>query len=420
MKPPTFFLSSTIFDFKDLRSALKYYLERQGCRVLASEFNDFPKPLDTHSYQACLRSIQEADWFVLLIGTRVGGWYDEASRISITQQEYREAYRLHQQGRLKLLSFVRSDVWQMKEDRKQLAKHLDSLDLPAETKKAIVNYPSKSAGDAEFIAGFIHEVGRNNETLAARTTDAALPTGNWIHVFDTFRDIMEAIQLQPFVTSSVEELAFRELLRRDLREIVRLSLYKVPNKRAFSPLASVRHFHATHHFPTWPRAGERTQVDTKSFDQLCSLSIHALGMHHHPVILHKALESSAFLAIDPATNRATHQPVYFGLMQLAGEVRALQKARSADPFNVVFENSPRARPCRGSTIDVDSTALLFLLHVLDRWCNVLEIAKAVIRHLDGGPFTPPILRPRSPIQDESIQLGLEGADEDDINRFLGC
>ena len=47
MKPPTVFICSTIYDFQDLRSAIKYFLERQGCRVLASEFNDFAKPLDT-------------------------------------------------------------------------------------------------------------------------------------------------------------------------------------------------------------------------------------------------------------------------------------------------------------------------------------------------------------------------------------
>jgi hypothetical protein len=50
MKPPTFFLSSTIYDFKDLRSAIKYYLEQQGCRVLASDFNDFPKPPKLRGY----------------------------------------------------------------------------------------------------------------------------------------------------------------------------------------------------------------------------------------------------------------------------------------------------------------------------------------------------------------------------------
>ncbi|MCK4813603.1 MAG: DUF4062 domain-containing protein, partial [Candidatus Marinimicrobia bacterium] len=62
MKKPTFFISSTIYDFSDLRSAIKYYLESQGCKILASEYNDFDKPLDKHSYDACLESIKQADY----------------------------------------------------------------------------------------------------------------------------------------------------------------------------------------------------------------------------------------------------------------------------------------------------------------------------------------------------------------------
>lgn len=67
MRRPTFFISSTIFDFRDLRSALKFYLEEQGCQVLTSETNDFKKPLDEHSYDACLKAIEAADYFILLM-----------------------------------------------------------------------------------------------------------------------------------------------------------------------------------------------------------------------------------------------------------------------------------------------------------------------------------------------------------------
>ena len=73
---PTFFLSSTIYDFKDLRGAVKYELERRGCRVLASEHSDFGNALEENSYEACLKLIDQADYFVLFIGKRVGGIYD--------------------------------------------------------------------------------------------------------------------------------------------------------------------------------------------------------------------------------------------------------------------------------------------------------------------------------------------------------
>ena len=116
------------------------------------------KPLDVHSYEACLKAIAVADYFILLIGARVGGWYDEKNKISITQQEYREAYRLHTAGRLKIIAFVRSEVWQAREDRKALAAHLESLNIAAELRTNIAAYPNKFASDSQFIADFINEV----------------------------------------------------------------------------------------------------------------------------------------------------------------------------------------------------------------------------------------------------------------------
>ena len=193
MKHPTIFLSSTVYDFRDLRSALKYYLEKQGCTVLASEFNDFDKPLDDHSYDACLAAIEHCDYFILLIGARVGGLYDSHSRISITQQEYRTAYDLHQRRKLHILTFVRSEVWQVRDDRKALKRHLEQQQLSETEVTDILNYPSNFANDATFISSFIEEVGRNAETKSASHGKASWPTGNWIHVFKDFADILATI-----------------------------------------------------------------------------------------------------------------------------------------------------------------------------------------------------------------------------------
>ena len=43
---PKIFISSTIYDFKYLRSSLKYWFEELGYNVQLSEFNDFKKDLD--------------------------------------------------------------------------------------------------------------------------------------------------------------------------------------------------------------------------------------------------------------------------------------------------------------------------------------------------------------------------------------
>ena len=120
---PKIFVSSTIYDFYDLRSALKHWLTQSGHEVLLSERNDFPKNADDNSYKACLAAIQNADYFALLVGSRVGGMYGDAAHISITRQEYRvarEAFDKH--GKPRLIAFVRQSIWDIREDRKALLK----------------------------------------------------------------------------------------------------------------------------------------------------------------------------------------------------------------------------------------------------------------------------------------------------------
>jgi hypothetical protein len=219
VKAPTFFLSSTIYDFRDLRSALKYYLEAQGCLVLASEFNDFQKPLDLHSYEACLKAIEQSDYFVLLIGARVGGWYQPNDRVSITQQEYRRAYELQKAGRLKIITFVRAEVWQLREERKELTSYLSSTTFSEDEKKRLLAYPSKFAEDADFLSAFITEVSRNKDTAKALLTGSPLVSGNWIHPFRDFSEIISPIRAQVFSGLPVEEAAMRAR-----REASRLSL----------------------------------------------------------------------------------------------------------------------------------------------------------------------------------------------------
>jgi len=83
------FLSSTIYDFQDLRSALKYWLSEMGYEVYTSEINDFPRDSAENSYQTCLSAIEKCDWYILLIGNRYGGKFrdpDTDQTISITQQ----------------------------------------------------------------------------------------------------------------------------------------------------------------------------------------------------------------------------------------------------------------------------------------------------------------------------------------------
>ena len=177
MQKPVFFISSTIYDFKDLRSSIKWWLEENNYSVNASEFNDFEKPLDKNSYEACLKAIDNSDYFILLIGDRIGGMYDE--HITITQMEYRYAYQRMLAGELKIINFIRQDTWTQFLDSKKKIKKLATDDNVDNT------VIEKLFCEEERIRfAFIDEVRRVEEMKAGEK-----PKNNWLHRFETFAEI---------------------------------------------------------------------------------------------------------------------------------------------------------------------------------------------------------------------------------------
>lgn len=418
MKPPTFFLSSTIYDFKDLRSAIKYYLEKQGCRVLASDFNDFPHPPDKHSYEACLSAIAQADYFVLLIGARVGGWFDEPNQVSITRQEYREAYKRHLEGKLKILSFVRADVWRMKDDRKALFKHIETLDLDPGAKAQVMLAPAKAATNAEFVVRFLEEVGKNRETAAATKGHGPLPTGNWIHQFENFSDVIEQLQVQAFAGRPVEEAAMRRLLGQELREMLRKCLLGGPKKnKAFTPEVAVYKFYAALPEPFTLKQTDETIVPTEEYRTLLSFWTHVMMTKFFTQILPESVRSSAFLDYNPAAGRMVEQPVYAALLKLLVETENFKLKDTPDIPKLFLEGYPAGK--QPKQMKVLSIKLLMVLHSIDRWINITRLCKAIVNHLDGKPFVMPPLRPQSPAYQDG-ELDKEYATPSQLEEYLAA
>ena len=294
MKRPAIFLSSTIYDFRDLRSALKYHLVLQGCSVLASEFNDFQKPLDEHSYDACLQSIEQSDYFILLIGSRVGEMYDTDGQISITQQEYRTAYELHKRGRLHIMTFVRSEVWQVREDRKALSKHLQELHMEETEVKKVLAYPSKFASDAEFISSFIEEVGKNIETKSAIALGSSRPTGNWIHVFKDYAEIIAAVNPVILKGLPAQEASFRRALEGEIAQVLGKCLIKFRKGCVISPIPFLSRTIRKYPIPYEGTMEGDVIIPTTEWDKFTMFLLHITGMRFDAVILRDALSVSAF------------------------------------------------------------------------------------------------------------------------------
>jgi len=87
--PPSVFISSTVKEFRDLRSAIAYTLRTQGFTVHQSEASDFDIRGNRSAIEECLASIHDCDFYILLVGNTRGHLFKDG--ISITRQEYRTA-----------------------------------------------------------------------------------------------------------------------------------------------------------------------------------------------------------------------------------------------------------------------------------------------------------------------------------------
>lgn len=415
---PTFFLSSTIYDFRDLRGAIKFSLEERGCRVLASEFNDFGGTLDKHSYETCLANIEHADYFVLLIGARVGGWYNLPKRISITQQEYRVAYKLHRKKKLKLVTFVRDEVWQLKEDRKELARFLAELDMTDAERKAIAGAPSKFGNDADFISAFIAEAGRNVQTSRAVKKGTKKPTGNWLHRFQNFRDIHDVLAPLAFTGLTSEDAAYRKALQHELL-IVMSSLCAKYEGRVLDLRAALKKGLDAHPITVEHKNDPWMTVDLKAWNDFTTIFFQALGVSFETVVIDDALTSTIFLDYDADRGGYVQSPAYDALSKLWDEIRRFNRLANSETLSLIYETSPKAmggRKTGSAQISTDKAATLYgLAH---RWINIVQLCHALIHHLDGKPFVMPELMPFSPIVGFEEKILSERVSVEDLRKAM--
>jgi hypothetical protein len=414
MDRPTIFLSSTVHDFADLRSALKDYLELRGCRVLASEFTDFTRPLDAHSYEACLQTIEQADLFVLFIGRRVGGWFDEPAKISITRAEYRHAYKLAQDSRIRLLCFVRSEVFDHRQSVRDLTRALKAdASLNEDQRQRLANHPSLAMENSEAIIAFIDEVTRNGETMAASKGLATAPVANWISPFTTFTQVRQA--LDPLIAHglSVSQAAGRKALEVQLVELLQ-QVVPVIGGRAMNPVNTVLNVRNALNIQA-NQLTQKIKVPEKIWTRLLSVLTFSAHGEADPAPLLGALGSDLLLQYNPATGTYQQTGEYDLLVRVVDQARLLKRSGQPDLSTMVEHG--RAADSSGAR-HVPAAVLMAWLHRLLRWVDLISSARALAAALGGQPFVPPPQVPRSPLMDQEGQLASETATVEQIQNFI--
>lgn len=217
---PKIFVSSTIIDFEDLRSSLKYYLEEFGYDVQMSEYPNFSIDTDKTIADACIQNLIGCQYFILLIGYRRGSWYKK-NELSVTHYEYRAARALIEKGHpLRIISFIRKPIWLLKDDRKGLANHFN--EKSSEISTSVNKTGTTVIDDPEYLFNFINEVSDGIKFPGSES-----PANNWIISFDQFEDILIALKSVFHISETLKEKKLKRLLLNELENNRNKFLYTV-------------------------------------------------------------------------------------------------------------------------------------------------------------------------------------------------
>lgn len=421
---PTVFVSSTIYDFRDLRSAIKYLLEELGYRVLLSEYNDFAKPLDQNSYDACISALQQAQYFILIIGGRTGGWYNATERVSITQHEYRTAYEQVRAGRMKLLTFVRSEIWTVREDREALRQLLRrefraQRELTDDDIAAITSHESTLVNDASAVFSFVREVSRVDEMKTAVAGAGEFPVGNWVHQFTNFRDVVDVLRTEFRMSQRLSRIVIEEGLKRELLGTLQQMTWKMKDGIIYD---------ATW-FGSVPRAklGEDfdsvTRLEGRHVTWLVMYAImyRSSGSNITLQFVDQALLSGEFLTFDKETDRFSTSGMHEALQLLRENVtrlRTLIDSTSKEAAELAARYKDESRTQRATSIP--SRELVGVFAVLDCQQNVINLARAIYAHLVGltPAVTHPLLNSTSPLATIAADLKRENTTLEDVARWV--
>jgi len=390
---PRVFVSSTILDLRDLRSAVKYFLEESGFDVILSEFPTFPHTLDQSARLAAIPAIGDCDYFILIIGDRYGSLLDEG--VSVTRTEFREARKLAVDGRMRLIPFARESVF-------DFWRH-GLNDVPG-----IPEWPA--------IRSFLDEVNEEHGNAS-----------NWIHRFSSFRDVSDALRAQLRLSRPLRMRALEANLLWELRANIKACHYA----RAGHPPLAIAALFTKETLPE-PGEGDSGLDDTQAVTHHQARLIAefnllvpggARGLKRNA--LDDAIASGEFLEFDAATSGYKVGPVQALLLDLAERIAQFEfvvndrhenKWYTGDMGEVLA--AARRGSTRGATLQSMTLRMLFAMR--NQLWNIFAETTALARLLSGldhsmrAAFVVPIIPPPTEITPESDRE----MNDEEVNQFL--
>lgn len=404
-QPVRVFLSSTIYDFRDLRSALRFWFEELGYEVLMSEVSDFERRPDSSTFDACFEAIHYCDFYILLVGERYGSIFQDG--ISVTNQEFRVAKALADEKRIAMIPFVRKSVWQEAE-----------LAAAAGGASTIRTADAQSAEQMARVLAFVNEL-KSTKLL----DDAGKEAGNlWIYTFDAFADIVAALRI---ALRANTDIGAQRLLA-NLKDEIESNIAGVVSKHEGLPFS----FYAPLQLPE-VRAALRVTVQdqgtTRRIDAGIGRSL-VLGllmaekfMRLKVEALEETIHSGEFLHFDPQActfSETAELRVMRQLSEQIGRLREMAEIGARPPFSELSERILGEVQSGAQEVDILAEYLLLSSMVLHACETMMRQMVALHRWIETGTIGLPEAEGESFEVESLRRLRHTLALNEDVTRWL--
>jgi hypothetical protein len=324
------------------------------------------------------------------------------------------------QGRIKIIPFIRRDLWTIREDRKAIARAMKEneileKELPADQKLAILNARSGFANSADDIFQFINEVTQAGKMREATKEAKALPKGNWVYTFSSFREVVDALRVCLNLKGNIRRKEATANVLDELRDNFKY-LFEKRNGRVFSKLswaAKVRSLFS----------GIWDESITVTMEELGSFAFFGFNL---PVTigtlkadrLRAAIASGVFLDFDRETESLVVGPLQRQLLEILGRIEALKNLLAGDDLKKLPEAITKLVQSRKTTFPN-----LILMHSMFAYDGIEDLQNRIFnvhKFLRGDSETLVIAAPirTIPFFDETKRTANEKLDDTDVRKLL--
>lgn len=144
MAVPRVFVSSTCYDFREVRQTLRDFISGFGYEPVMSEFGDIFYDYNKHVQDGCLSEIEKCNLFILIVGNHYGNFYHTQRKgmtvpDSVTLKEFRKALSVNIPKHMFVNRFVYYDYTNYRRQLEELLTEVfDKNDVPVDQTEATV------------------------------------------------------------------------------------------------------------------------------------------------------------------------------------------------------------------------------------------------------------------------------------------